>query len=313
MTWKTSLKQIHAWVKKTFRDCHTHEALRVLSASSESMGLHRGCALSVCFHVSTLKLSQSNHSGPSEFMSRSRCSGFLFLRNVTQTKRMTVHFFTGGLWNTEYCVRIIRPGWSYNRGGIQSLDFQVQRVLFFFPSASPFLVCTASLTAVTPLVLLTDSTSSTPLPVIRSCHSYRGERMEKCTPVAGHRGSQVDALTKLEEDTEKREGENCQTKWAINTVCPATQVYIHRLIMYSEPQWWKVTNDYRLKPESAFALLKKTKMITCFASTALFQWEILSFSPHLFYLITLVYYLLLSKYKTCRPFQIRLIFKVTKF
>lgn len=120
-----------------------------------------------------------------------------------------------GDWKTEYCFQRLcqnHTSWLIiQQRGIQSPDFQVQWVLFFFPSLSPFLICTAWLTIVTPLVLLTDSSSSTPLPVIKSCHSYRVERVEKCTPVAGHRGSQVDALTKLEEDTEK-EGENCQTK-----------------------------------------------------------------------------------------------------
>lgn len=33
------------------------------------------------------------------------------------------------------------------------------------------------------------------------------QRVEKCAQVAGQRGSRVDALTKLEEDTEKDNGE----------------------------------------------------------------------------------------------------------
>lgn len=134
---------------------------------------------------------------------------------------VTVHdctfFFKKGCekLNTVFkdCVRIIHPGWSYNRGESSLLSFRCNE-FFIFPSLSPFLICTSWLTIVTPLVLLTDSSSSTALPVIKSCHSYRGERMEKCTPVAGHRGSQVDTLTKLEEDTEMK--------------------------MYSEHQWWKV-------------------------------------------------------------------------
>ncbi|KAK6296703.1 hypothetical protein J4Q44_G00328450, partial [Coregonus suidteri] len=45
------------------------------------------------------------------------------------------------------------------------------------------------------------------LPVIRSCHGYHSERVEKCAPVARHQGSQVCTLTRLEEDTAKRESE----------------------------------------------------------------------------------------------------------
>lgn len=76
-----------------------------------------------------------------------------------------------------------------------------------FFSSVPFLISTAFARRRHSSRLLTDSSSSAPLPVIKSCHGYCGERVEKCAPVAGHRGSQVDALTKLEADTEKRKQE----------------------------------------------------------------------------------------------------------
>lgn len=44
---------------------------------------------------------------------------------------------------------------------------------------------------------------STRLRVIKGRRGYGSEREEKCARVAGQRGSRVDALTRLEEDTEK--------------------------------------------------------------------------------------------------------------
>lgn len=95
---------------------------------------------------------------------------------------------------------------------------------------------------VTPLRLLTDSSSGTLLRVIRSCHGHCDERVEKCALVAGHRGSQVDALTKLEEDTVEVEDErNVRRSKAvfhktINTICPVIYIYRHTTVMmdYSE-------------------------------------------------------------------------------
>lgn len=136
----------------------------------------------------------------------------------THKKRMNVHFLKRGVKNwilfskTVLKLYILFDHVCTTKGNpVSSLSGAVSSC-FFSPSLSPFLICTAWLTVVTPLVLLTDSSSSALLPVIKSCHGYRCERMEKCAPVAGHRGSQVDALTKLEEDTEKREGGKCQTK-----------------------------------------------------------------------------------------------------
>lgn len=91
---------------------------------------------------------------------------------------------------------------------VSSLSGAASFLFFFIPSPTPFLIFTAWPNVVaTPLVLLTDSSSSAALPVIKSRRGYHGERVEKCAPVAGHRGSQVDALTKLEEDTERRRRE----------------------------------------------------------------------------------------------------------
>lgn len=53
---------------------------------------------------------------------------------------------------------------------------------------------------------------STRLQVIKGRRGYSSEREEKCTRVAGQWGSRVDALTRLEEDTEKENGKRSQTK-----------------------------------------------------------------------------------------------------
>lgn len=121
---------------------------------------------------------------------------------------------TGG-WKTEHCFQKIwlksyilvdhlcategNPGSSLSGAGELGGFF----FLFVFFPLSPFLISTAVPAVVTPLRLLTDSSSGTLLRVIRSCHGHRDERVEKCALVAGHRGSQVDALTKLEEDTRR--------------------------------------------------------------------------------------------------------------
>lgn len=143
--------------------------------------------------------------------------------------------------------KIIHPCWSFvcHRGKSRLLPFRcrwVGGVLFVLFPLSPFLVSTAVPAVVTPLRLLTDSSSGTLLRVIRSCHGHRDERVEKCALVAGHRGSQVDALTKLEEDTvEVEEERNVRRSKAvfhktINTICPVIYIYRHTTVMmdYSE-------------------------------------------------------------------------------
>lgn len=133
------------------------------------------------------------------------------------------------------CVRTTKGNSVSSLSGAQSSFFFFLGVCF--PSLSQFLIFPAWLTVVTPLVLLTDSSSSVAWLVIKSCHGYHSERMDKCAMVAGHRGSQVNAPTKLEEDTAKEERERrVRHKSYIKQLTQSDREYNVLYFM----MWWKV-------------------------------------------------------------------------
>lgn len=157
------------------------------------------CSLSLC-HISSLNQSSPNlYSGP-----QSSFLVLLFLCNVT-----TEDASLKKVWKTEHCFpKIVSNHTSLliicvPRRPIRALFFRLCPHSSFAPPCPP---------SSPPVCLLTDSSPSTLLRAIKCCHGYRGERVEKCALVTGQRGSQVDALTKLEEDTEKEKKRKVKTK-----------------------------------------------------------------------------------------------------
>lgn len=148
---------------------------------------------------------------------------------------LTYHSVSGIMWRSICFVREMNTVFTKlvvvkNHTSLLILCMS-EEIQFLLPSFGCLLMQTCSVrfsphlsllppsTAAT-LDLLTDSLSSALLPVIRSCHSYHSERVEKCAPVARHQGSQVCTLTRLEEDTAKRESERKgkqTSEWAHHT------------------------------------------------------------------------------------------------
>lgn len=103
------------------------------------------------------------------------------------------------LWLKQKYIKFHCLCWSLVCNSLLSPCLQVSVFFRHLLLFAPFSLCTWQ----PPLCLSTDSSFSARLQVITRCQWLRLCEGGKCAAVARHRGSQVDALTKLEVDTRR--------------------------------------------------------------------------------------------------------------